>query len=110
MKIYLYELLNKYKGSIYVLKSELKGKSDIKVYKFAQKNNLTILTFDTDFLDINTYPLKGSSRTVLRFKHLKIQELTALTLRALKELESKDLNDALVIVYKNKIRIARLAQ
>ncbi|WP_456400146.1 DUF5615 family PIN-like protein [Persephonella sp.] len=68
MKIYLYELLNKYKGSIYVLKSELKGKSDIKVYKFAQKNNLTILTFDTDFLDINTYPLKGSSRTVLRFK------------------------------------------
>jgi len=104
------KLLKKYKDSIYIPKSELKGKSDRRIYTFAKKKNLTIIPFDTEFLGINTYPLQRSSRIVLRFKHIKIQDLTKSNLKSTEELENKNLNDTLVIIDKNKIRIARLTK
>ncbi|WP_297454017.1 DUF5615 family PIN-like protein [Persephonella sp.] len=100
------EILKQYPKSKYVLDSDLRGKSDKSLFEFAKKEEFIIITFDTDFLDILSYPLEnGSGRIVLRYKGLKINEIEEKTLKILKILENKNIKNSIVIVSNNKIRI-----
>ena len=101
-------LLKLYPNSIYVLNSHLKGMSDKYLFEYAKKNKFIILTYDTDFLDILSYPLENSpGRIILRYKNLKISEILEKTLKTLEFLKEKDLNNSVVIISNNKIRIKR---
>ena len=102
------ELLRLYPNSIYVLNSHLKGKSDKYLFEYAKKNGFIIITYDTDFLDMLCYPLENSpGRIILRYKNLKISETLEKTVKALEILKNKDLNNSIVIVSNDKIRIKR---
>ena len=100
------ELLKLFPYSKYVLNSNLKGKSDKFLCDYARKNKFIIHTYDTDFLDILSYPLENSpGRIILR--NLKISETLEKTLKVLEILKEKDLNNSIVVISNNKIRIKR---
>jgi len=102
------KLLELYPNSIYVLNSHLKGKSDKYLFEYAKKNKFIMLTYDTDFLDILSYPLENSpGRIILRYKNLRISEILEKTLKALETLKGKNLNNSIVVISNNKIRIKR---
>lgn len=99
------EILKLYPGSKYVLYSDLQGKHDKFLFEFAKEKEFIIITFDTDFLDILSYPLENTSgRIVLRYKSLKINEIIERTLKILKILENKNIKDSIVIISNNKVR------
>jgi predicted nuclease of predicted toxin-antitoxin system len=101
------KLLRTYPKSIYVLTTPLRGRPDKDLLEYAEKNNLIIITFDTDFADILTFPLKNTSRIILRINNVKFSELENIVIHSLKILERKDLKSSVVIISKNKIRIKK---
>jgi hypothetical protein len=57
-------------------------------------------------LDIVSYPLENTSgRIILRYKSLKINETVERTLKILKILENKNIENSMVIISNNKVRI-----
>ncbi|MDQ7056393.1 MAG: DUF5615 family PIN-like protein [Persephonella sp.] len=102
------KIVKKYPESIYVLNSNLQGRSDIEIFKFCKKNRYVLLTMDSDFADIFEYPVKNTEgRILLRFKNLKIEEITKKTLKSLEMVENKPIKESIVIISNNKIRIKR---
>lgn len=53
-------------GSIHLSEVGLIGKRDFEIWSFAKKNGLTILSYDTDFIDLAQ--LKGSPPKVIKIK------------------------------------------
>ncbi len=104
------EILNLYPDSKYVLlEKNLRGKSDLELFRYAKSNNLIIITYDTDFLDILKFPLEiSSSRIILRFKNLKISETIDKTKKALELIEQKNITNFIAIVSNSKVRIRTL--
>ncbi len=101
------KLLNIYPQSTYVLNSSLRGKSDKEIFKYSMENKLIILTFDMDFADIITYPLRNSSRIILKLNQVNFKEMESIVIASLKKLKNKNLENSLIIITKNKIRIKR---
>lgn len=85
--------LAKYKISSYhLLGLKLKGLSDEKVFNYAQKRKLTIITFDKDFLSEKFYTQShyGIIYISLKIKDLdKLAELIFKTVKSYKSFKNK---------------------
>ena len=87
------KLLELYPNSIYVLNSHLKGKSDKYLFEYAKKNKFILEN--------------SPGRIILRYKNLRSSEILEKTLKALETLKGKNLNNSIVVISNNKIRIKR---
>ncbi|MBK3332941.1 hypothetical protein GWK41_07655 [Persephonella atlantica] len=102
------KIVKKYPESIYVLNSNLQGKSDLEIFRFCKENRYVLVTMDSDFADIFEYPLKSTEgRILLRFKNLKLKEITEKTLKSLEIIEKKPIKESIVVISNNKIRIKK---
>jgi len=84
----------------------LKGAKDETIAKYAAKNNMTILTLDTDFAQIYHSLLKGSlSVIVVRVKPATPTSIIETLNAALKKTKINELQNKLTIITKKRIRI-----
>lgn len=92
--------------TINVSDTNLKGAKDQDIAKYAAKNNMTILTLDTDFAQIYHNSPKGTLGVIV----IKAKPSTPATLletltRAHEKINLKKTHNQLVIITKRKIRI-----
>ncbi len=84
------------------------SKPDTFLYKWAQRHQAIILTFDEDFADARFYPL-GEHHGVIRLRvwPTTIEETEAALARLLESVGDDELIGSLVIIDAHKIRIRR---
>lgn len=90
----------------------LQGMSDAEVYAWAQTNEHLVITFDTSFADGRSFPVADHHGIIrLRVWPTTIEETREETSRALarllQETDDSELEGALVIVGRHRIRISR---
>lgn len=84
----------------------LKGAKDYTIAKYAAKNNMTILTLDTDFAQIYHSFLRGSiSVVVMRVKPATPTNIIETLNVALEKIKIDELQSKLAIITKKRIRI-----
>jgi predicted nuclease of predicted toxin-antitoxin system len=70
-------------GSIHLSEVGLIGKGDLEIWSYAKQNGLTILTYDTDFVDLAQ--LKGSPPKVVKIKTGNLSNTAIMHLLELKQ-------------------------
>jgi predicted nuclease of predicted toxin-antitoxin system len=84
----------------------LKGAKDSIIAEYAAKNNMTILTLDTDFAQIYHSLLKGSITViVIRVKPATPTNIIETLNAALKKIRIDEIQNKLAIITKKRIRI-----
>jgi predicted nuclease of predicted toxin-antitoxin system len=93
-------------STISVSETDLKGARDKTVAEYAQKNNLTILTLDTDFAQIYHSLLKGAfSVIVVKAKPATPNNIIEILNAAHKKIDLSKIQNKLVIITKKRIRV-----
>ena len=96
------KIVKKYPESIYILNFNLQGKSDLEIFRFCKENRYVLITMDSDFGDILEYSLKSTEgRILLRFKNIKLKEITEKTLKSLDIIEKKPIKESIVVISNN---------
>ena len=86
----------------------LQGMSDAEVYAWAQTNEHLVITFDTSFADGRSFPVADHHGIIrLRVWPTTIEETSRALARLLQETDDSELEGALVIVGRHRIRISR---
>jgi predicted nuclease of predicted toxin-antitoxin system len=90
-----------------VQETNLKGAKDTDIVNYAQKNKLAILTMDTDFAQIyyNTRPKDTFTVIVVKAKPATPANIIETLNAAQKRMNLKEIQNKLVIITKNRIRI-----
>ncbi len=90
----------------HVSKLGLNGKSDAKIFEWAQKNKAIIITFDEDFSDKRLFSSKNHSGIIrLKVWPTTLEETQSALKRLFECVKEEELKGALVIIDSNKIRI-----
>ena len=84
----------------------LSGKSDEEIYRWAQRRQAVIVTFDEDFADHRSFPV-GMHHGVVRLRiwPTTTEETQRALERLLAEVSDSELSGALVIVGRSVIRV-----
>jgi predicted nuclease of predicted toxin-antitoxin system len=86
--------------------TNLKGAKDETIAKYAAKNNMTILTLDTDFAQIYHTLLKGTvTVVVIKAKPATPTNIIEILNAAQQKLNINEIQNKLVIITKKRIRI-----
>lgn len=89
-----------------VSETNLKGTKDKTVAEYAQQNNMTILTLDTDFAQIYHTLLKGTITViVIKAKPATPNNIIDILNAAHKKIDLSKIQNNLVIITKKRIRI-----
>ena len=87
---------------------ELQGKSDADVFIWAQDNGYLIITFDASFADGRSFPVADHHGIIrLRVWPTTVEETNRALDRLFQETDESELEGALVIVGRHRIRIRR---
>lgn len=87
----------------------LRGQSDDKIYKYAQKNGAVLITADLGFANILRFPV-GSNKGIILLRmpnEVPTKIVNLKLLNALAELSNEDISGNLIIIDMNKIRIKK---
>lgn len=86
--------------------TSLKGANDQGIADYAAKNNMTILTLDTDFAQIYHNSPKGTLGViVVRVRHSTPAAILETLTRAHQKINLKETHNQLIIITQKKIRI-----
>lgn len=87
----------------------LSAESDRKIFDWAQAQQAIIITFDEDFADQRTFPV-GRHCGIIRLKvwPTTIEETKSALNRLFSEFKEKDIDKALVIIDRKKIRVRKI--
>jgi len=89
-----------------VFDTDLKGAKDEAIARYAAKNNMTILTLDTDFAQIYHTLLKGTLTViVIKAKPATPTNIIEILNAAQQKLNINEIQNKLVIITKKRIRI-----
>ncbi len=100
------KLIDKYPLSQSINLLNLSGTADSEIFLYANQHGLTLVTMDTDFSNLITYPLQQTlGRVILRFRQLTILEIVNKTLQAFEAIDSHKIKEKIVIISNKKIRI-----
>lgn len=92
--------------TINVSSTNLKGAKDQEIAEYAAKNNLTILTLDTDFAQIYHNSPKGTLGViVVRVSHSTPSTILETLSRAHEKINLKKTHNQLIIISQRKIRM-----
>ncbi|MGD0996434.1 MAG: DUF5615 family PIN-like protein [Candidatus Bathyarchaeia archaeon] len=92
--------------TINVSDTNLKGAKDQEIAEYAAKNDMTILTLDTDFAQIYHNSPKGTlSIIVIRVSHSTPAAILETLSRAHEKINLKKTHNQLIIITQRKIRI-----
>ncbi len=84
----------------------LKGATDLSIAAICKKEDRIIVTLDTDFTDVRTYPPEEySGIIVLRIKMQSRQHIIKVFTQTVPLLTSEPINNCLWIVEENRLRI-----
>ncbi len=86
----------------------LAGADDSRVFAYAQQGNRALLTYNADFVDIRALATSRHSGIIrLRFSNQRQDVVNPHLLAALEQLRKVDLNDTLVTITDDRIRIRK---
>jgi len=89
-----------------VFDESLAGRADAKIASVCREERRTLITLDTDFSDIRTYPPADySGLVVLRLPRQSVSEVTRVVRRLLEVLKKNDCHGQLWIVERDRIRV-----
>ena len=73
----------------------LRSQSDATIFAYARTHHMTIITFDTDYLNQTAFPPPHAGLLVLRFfpRDISVTELASAVLRAVVQLEGLDISN-----------------
>ena len=88
---------------------DFKGRSDDFLYRWAQKNDAIIVTYDEDFADARMYPL-GRHHGIIRLRvwPTTVEQTQDALSRLLADLPASKWRDSLIIIDNEKIRVRKL--
>ena len=87
---------------------ELSGRPDEEIFAWAQSRQAVIVTFDEDFADQRSFPIRSHAGIIrLRVWPTTVEETQQALERLLAEVPDTELAQALVIVDREAIRIRR---
>ena len=93
---------------ITVGETNLRGKTDLEILKWAIKEKRILITEDIDFANILLYPPKTHCGIiVLRFRHKEEEKIHITLTHLLKELKPDEFKGSLIIVDEDKYRIRK---
>jgi predicted nuclease of predicted toxin-antitoxin system len=93
-------------NTLSVFDQSLSGQPDSKIASVCKQEGRVLITLDTDFSDIRTYPPADyPGLLVLRLARQSVPEVTRLIRRLLEVLETTDCHGQLWIVERNRIRV-----
>ena len=89
----------------------LRGATDDRIFRWAQRDGSIVVTFDEDFADARMYPV-GSHAGVIRLPvwPATIENTEAAPARLFEAVGDEDLRGSLVIIDQRRIRIRRSAR
>jgi len=89
----------------------LRGATDDKIFRWAQRDGWIVVTFDEDFADARMYPV-GSHAGVVRLRvwPTTIENTEAALARLFEAVSDEDMRGGLVIIDQRRIRIRRSAR
>jgi predicted nuclease of predicted toxin-antitoxin system len=73
----------------------LRSQSDTTIFAYARAQHMTIITFDTDYLNQTVFPPPHAGLLILRFfpRDISVTELASAVLGAVVQLEPLDISD-----------------
>ncbi len=84
----------------------LKGKSDEKIFEWAQENKAAILTFDDDFADRRSFSVKKHYGIIrLRVWPTTVEKIQDALNRLCKNVDNAEIVGSLIIIDNHKLRI-----
>ena len=88
---------------------DFKGRPDDFLYRWAQKNDAIIVTYDEDFADARMYPL-GRHHGIIRLRvwPTTVEQTQDALSRLLADLPASKWRDSLIIIDNEKIRVRKL--
>jgi len=78
-----------------VYDAKLRSRPDVAIFNYARVNQMTIITFDTDYLNQVAFPPPHAGIIVLRFfpRNISVSELASVVLKAVAQLADLDISN-----------------